>query len=132
MKNPRTKTVVLIYVIAFEQEEVISNGFQELVDSWFLLNEEIVGTTLEVQLEVGHDTSQFLNLHNSTNIFLLSYYLMITVAQTVYPNYYLNSIGYLVALTQGFVYWFSLGRLGRMGANTRILQGDRFSLSLAL
>ena len=49
VKDPQKKTVVMIYVIAFEQEDV-SNGSQEAVVS---VNEEIAGTALEV----GHNES---------------------------------------------------------------------------
>ena len=92
-KNPWTKTVVLIHVIAFEQD----NRFQEVVG--FCWMKKLLETTQEVQmfkLGITHylipDLSTTLYKHFS----FLSY-LMITVAQTVYPNYYLT-IAYVVLL----------------------------------
>ena len=58
----------------------------------FLSNEEIVG----IALEVGLDESHFIISYQLYKLFSFLSYLMITVAQTVYPNCYLNSMGYLV------------------------------------
>ena len=119
MKNPRTKTVVLIYVIAFELEDV-NNRFQEVVG--FCRMRKLLETTLEVQ--VGHGTISFLISKTLYKHFSFLSYLMITVAQTVYPNYYLNTLWH--SPKDSSTGSHSAG----LRSHTPILQGDRFSLLL--